>query len=421
VAYGPEAGGSGNQAYLQANLTSSTNAFPSSGSYAITAKYNGDANYSASTSPADEISVMYPTPNVLVTPTQQSASYGATAAVTALIDTTNKTVYPTGTVTFADAYSGTIVAGPTTCANAKDTSGNFACQAVGSFTVTSSDPVAANYSGDGNYPASSATAYINMSDFTINPQGGVSVTAGQSQNLTIAINSLNGFTGTVTNFACSGLPTETTCTFNPTQVTPSSNGTVTTTLTFTTTAIGQSRNRAALGGGRGWGMTEAALLLGVCFIGIPLSRRRRPAAALILAASLFVLPSCGGGGSGVPPNPVPAISSLNPTQVAAGSQVQNLYINGTNFLSSSTVTYNGTIRNSSLQSATQLQIPLGPNDVAAAGQYPVIVTNPTPGGGPSAPVNFAVVTGTPTGNFNVTLTASSGQLSHNTTVSVTVQ
>ena len=294
--------------------------------------------------------------------------------------------------------------------------------------MTSADPIAASYSGDGNYPASLGNnlAYIFLPDFNLIPQGGISVTAGQSQNVTITINSLNGFTGTVSNFACSGLPAETTCAFIPAQVTPSSNGSVTTTLTLTTTALGQSRKRAGFtdGRARSWGITEAALLLGVCFIGIPLSRRRRRTASLILAVSLFVLPSCGGGsggGVGGTSNPVPSISSLSPAQVAAGSQIQYLYINGSNFMSSSTVTYNGNFHVSSLLNPTQLQIGLESTDVATTGQYSVVVTNPSPGGGPSAPANFDVVTGTPTGTFSITLTASSGPLSNVATLSVNVQ
>ncbi len=169
------------------------------------------------------------------------------------------------------------------------------------------------------------------------------------------------------------------------------------------------------------------LFLGACFIGIPLSRRRgRLPLLLILAAIFIVLPSCGGGGSvgggegggggGGTPNPVPSISSLSPIQVAAGSQIQSLYINGSNFMSSSTVTYNGTVHNSSLQSPTQIQIALGPDDVATTGQYPVVVKNPGPGGGPSAPSNFNVVTGTSTGVFYITLTATCGPITHTTTM-----
>lgn len=421
----PQSGGQSSPAYTLANLTSDTNAFPKPGSYAITATYNGDANYSTSTSSPLNVTVQYPTPNVIVTPTQQTVNYGGTGTITALVDTSNKSTYPTGTITFADAYTGATVAGPTSCASTTDSSGNFACQATGTFTVTTSDPIVSKYSGDANYPAASTWAFISMPDFMINPQGGVQVTAGQSQNVTITISSSNGLSGTVGNFTCSGLPAETTCTFNPTQVTLSSNGSVSTTLTVTTAAIGQSRRHVGLITSNWTGGAEM-LLFGVCILGIPLSRRRgRIPLALMLLLSLILLPSCGssssGGGGGGTPNPVPSITSLSPTQVAAGSQIQNLYINGSNFLTSSTVTYNGTLHNSSLQSPTQIQIALGPNDVANTGQYPVVVTNPSPGGGASAPSNFNVVTGTPTGTFYLTLSASSGAITHTTTMVMDVQ
>ena len=403
----------------------------SPGTYTFTASYGGDSNYTGSTAPASPpITVTYPPPSVIVTP-PQTISYGGTASITALIDTTNKSTYPTGTVTFRDGGQfGPILAGPTTCTNAKDTSGNFGCQVAGTFTVTSGDPIFVSYSGDSNYPASYSWAYINMPDFVISPQGGVQVTAGQSQNVTIILQSSSGLSGTVTNFACSGLPAEATCSFSPSQVTLPSNGSVSTTLTVSTAPLGQSVKRAAASDrrARSWGISEALFLLGACFIGIPLARRRgRIPVSLILAALFVVLPSCGGGsgggggGGGGTPNPVPGISSLSPTQIAAGSQIQNLYINGSNFMSSSTVTYNGTLHNSSLQSPTQMQIALGPGDVAATGKYPVVVTNPSPGGGPSAPVNFNVVTGTPTGTFYVTLSATSGPITHNTTLFMLVQ
>jgi hypothetical protein len=423
VAYSPRAGGIGYTAYLQATLTSSTNAFTASGSYAITATYNGDANYSTSTSPADNISVMYPAPFVQVTPSPQTISYGATATLTTLVDTANSTTYPTGTVTLIDP-SGATVFGPTACTSVKDTIGNFACQVVATFTVTSGGGFLSKYSGDANYPAAQNWGYINMPDFMFSASG-VQLTAGQSQDLTVTFTSLNGLSGTISNFGCSALPAETTCAFNPAQVTLPSNGTVTTTLTVTTTALGQSRNRAMLDmRGVNWGITGAMMLLGTCLVGATFSRRRggRMTVAFMLVGLLVVLPSCGGGGGGGGGgNPVPAITSLNPTKVAAGSQIQSLYINGTNFMSTSTVTYNGTLHNSSLQSPTQIQIALGPSDVAATGTYPVVVTNPTPGGGSSAPTNFSVVMGTPTGYFTANMNATIGPISHSAQLSMNIQ
>jgi len=295
---------------------------------------------------------------------------------------------------------------------------------VGTFTVTTGGDIFLDYSGDSNYPSWYGDAYINMPDFAIFPQGGFQVIAGQSQDLTITFQSSSGFSGTVTSLSCSGLPAETTCTFSPTSVTLPSDGSVNTTLTLSTTAMGQSRLRGGKILGSRWGGAQL-LLIAACFIGLPIFRRKKQVGIVLsLLGLLLAVPSCGGGGGGGgggQNNPVPSISSLTPSQIAAGSQIQSLYINGTNFMNSSTVTYNGVVHNSSLQSATQLQVALAPTDVAATGQYAVVVKNPSPGGGSSAPASFAVVTGTPTGLFTITLTATAGPITHNTTFQLSVQ
>ena len=89
-------------------------------------------------------------------------------------------------------------------------------------------------------------------------------------------------------------------------------------------------------------------------------------------------------------NPVPAITSLSPTSVAVGSGAQTLTINGTGFLSTSTVSYNGSSRTPTFVSSTELTIALTSTDVATGGTFPVTVTNPAPGGGTSSSVNFTV-------------------------------
>jgi hypothetical protein len=68
-----------------------------------------------------------------------------------------------------------------------------------------------------------------------------------------------------------------------------------------------------------------------------------------------------------------------------------------------------------------LEIALSPDDVAVAGKYPVTVTNPSPGGGPSSAVNFNIVTGTPTGSFDVAVGASIGALAHSSNLTLVVQ
>jgi 6-phosphogluconolactonase (cycloisomerase 2 family) len=89
-------------------------------------------------------------------------------------------------------------------------------------------------------------------------------------------------------------------------------------------------------------------------------------------------------------NSVPAIIGLSPASLPAGSTSHTLTINGTGFLSSSTVTFNGVSHAATYISATQLTIPLTSADLATAGTYPVVVINPAPGGGASSAVEFTV-------------------------------
>ena len=82
---------------------------------------------------------------------------------------------------------------------------------------------------------------------------------------------------------------------------------------------------------------------------------------------------------------MPVLTTLSPSSANVGAAAQTLTINGTNFLSTSTVTYNGVAHTATFVSATQLTIPLSAADQATAGTYPVVVSNPSPGGGASNP------------------------------------
>lgn len=423
MSYSPSNGSYGYYAILSAGITTNANAFPTPGTYAITATYSGDANYNGSTSAPVNIPVLYPTPNMTMTPSSQTVAYGATATVAALVSGGNKKVYPSGTITFVD--NGVTVSGPTTCTSTTDSSGNYACQASASFTVTDGYGVTANYSGDSNYPPSTGYASIAMPDFYLNANPSqAQLTAGQSQNVTFSIGSTAGFAGTVSNFSCSGLPAEATCTFNPPQVTANPNQSVSTTLTIATAAIGQSRSRLRAGKlGAAWLSMVGVFLVGACFIGFAVPRKRALTFVLMMFAIALMLPSCGGsssGGGGGNNNPVPSITSLSPSQVAAGSQVTNITVTGTNFMSTSTLTLGGSACGAYM-SSTQMLCSPSMSQLGTVAQLPIVVTNPPPGGGASNTVNFVVTTGTPTGTFNITISASSGGLTHTTPFYLYVQ
>ncbi|MGH7178831.1 MAG: IPT/TIG domain-containing protein, partial [Tepidisphaeraceae bacterium] len=94
-------------------------------------------------------------------------------------------------------------------------------------------------------------------------------------------------------------------------------------------------------------------------------------------------------------NPKPSLTNLNPTTGIAGSPNFTLTVNGTNFLRSSVVKWNGANRPTALVSSTQLTAQIPASDLAMAGTAQVTVFNPEPGGGVSNALSFNVVAPNP--------------------------
>jgi len=89
-------------------------------------------------------------------------------------------------------------------------------------------------------------------------------------------------------------------------------------------------------------------------------------------------------------NPAPALTSIAPDSVIAGSPDLTLTLNGDNFVKTSVVNFNSQAVVSTYISKTQLQATIPATAITTPGTYPVKVTNPTPGGGESAPLSFIV-------------------------------
>ena len=94
-------------------------------------------------------------------------------------------------------------------------------------------------------------------------------------------------------------------------------------------------------------------------------------------------------------NPVPAITSIGPTSIQAGGAGFTLAISGSNFISTSTVQWNGSSRPTTFVDATHLTAQIGAADIAAAATVPVTVVNSAPGGGTSAAQSFIVFASLP--------------------------
>jgi len=90
-------------------------------------------------------------------------------------------------------------------------------------------------------------------------------------------------------------------------------------------------------------------------------------------------------------NPVPAIEALNPTTTTVGGPAFTLVVNGVNFVSNSTVRWNGSDRETRFVNSGQLTSTITANNVSASGVFSVTVFNPTPGGGTSNRLGFLAV------------------------------
>jgi hypothetical protein len=126
-------------------------------------------------------------------------------------------------------------------------------------------------------------------------------------------------------------------------------------------------------------------------------------------------------------NPVPTTTSISPASTTAGSAQFTLTVNGTKFVSTSTVNWNGSALATTFVSSIQLTAIVPAANVAAVGTASVTVVNPAPGGGTSNAQTFTinppapVITSptTATGQvgvaFSYTITASNSPTSYNAT------
>jgi len=93
------------------------------------------------------------------------------------------------------------------------------------------------------------------------------------------------------------------------------------------------------------------------------------------------------------PNPIPEINSINPTAVSTGGPDFTLTLTGDNFIETSIVSFNNQQFPTTFISETQIESIIPSEAIEIAGNYPVTVINPAPGGGESKAVMLTVTTG----------------------------
>jgi hypothetical protein len=109
----------------------------------------------------------------------------------------------------------------------------------------------------------------------------------------------------------------------------------------------------------------------------------------------FVVVGCSGGGgssTGTNPasNPVPSLSSISPNSVQAGGAATSITVSGSNFISSSSVEWNGIALATTYVSTTSLTAQVPASDLQSAGSATITVVNPGPGGGSSSGTLFTI-------------------------------
>ncbi len=280
----------------QATAVLTTTQLPT-GQDSITAKYNGDTNYSGSTSPAIVVSNLFAT-TATVQSSASSINLGASVTLNALVSTNVTGTPPTGTVTFFSG--GTPLGAPVTVTGGTNSQGM--AQATASLMTTAlpagSDSVTAAYSGDATYSSSTSPAIvINVAgpDYTLpaSPLGTVTISApGGSGTLSFMVTAVNGFNGTI-NFKCSTVPLESYC--SPASVT--GGGTVT--INITTTAPHSAVLMPGSNSPGWWAATGGVTFVGIFLLGVPGQRRRwSQLLGLVTFALLITVAGCGGGSSG---------------------------------------------------------------------------------------------------------------------------
>jgi|HubBroStandDraft_6_1064221.scaffolds.fasta_scaffold10401_3 subtilase family serine protease len=295
----------------------------------IAANYSGDTNYESSFAVLEEVVQLLATSTTASSSTN-SIPLGSNVTFTANVmpaQTGGPAV--TGTVTFTLTSSGTI--GSPSVVNGQ-------AQLTTSTLPLGSDSISTQYSGDANYAASAAVGVLGVNvtpgpnfNITFAPAAVNVSSPGASATTVVTVAGSNGYNGAI-NFSaasCSGLPSESSCSFSPASVT----GSGTTTLTVSTTApssLVPASRHTDLGGWQtaAGGFRFLLLAIALFALGIQSRRHRSNLATTALTLTLLIaIAACGGGGSGTgPTNPgTPVVQNQTITVTATSGTTTHTF------------------------------------------------------------------------------------------------
>jgi subtilase family serine protease len=238
--------------------------------------------------------------------------YSAAATETGLnCNSSSTTTPPASACIFHDVTSGTI---GMPCETPSSHDSTTDCSVAGGGTIG----ILSGYAAGTGYDMATGLGSLNVANFVgglptlavaASPTTVTVTSPGQSGTTTLTFIGSNGFAGTVSTLACSGLPTGATCAFaqNGSAVTSlnfsSTTTTANVTLTVATTAASAAPGTRLFGPVR-WLPSGAILLTGALLGGICLlvarsnHRRLTPAFAILAFGLLLVCAGCGGAAPG---------------------------------------------------------------------------------------------------------------------------
>jgi len=318
---------------LFASITGTLTAtFSTSGTHSITAQYNGDPSYAASTSSPWNATVLWPS-TTAVSATSTNVNYGDPVTVTAQVTGSGKAPTMTGQFQFYGSY--TSIPSPVTPTLSTDASGNQVLTATVTTTPLASEYVQATYSGDTNFQGSSQFVSINVNipDFNLSvPNAPFNITAGQSGTLQLSVVPATNSSSPVTLSCAGNMPIGYSCSLQPSTVNLANGATASATLTLSPPSGAALVGRTAsvkhtgtllfpFGTNPLW---PVSLLTGLAAL---LSLRRvqkrkdlRITLGFGLACIISFIIGCGGGNASIPPPP-PGPSTTSTTVTTSASKV----------------------------------------------------------------------------------------------------
>ncbi|MGB8802494.1 MAG: Ig-like domain repeat protein [Candidatus Acidiferrales bacterium] len=293
----------------------------------ITAKYGGDTNYAAFTTPPSTIYVKIPTTMTLSSSAatiQQGQNVTFTATV---VPSQAGGPGPTGTVQF--------IANDINIGSPVTLNGGTAQVTTSALTPGAAVPVGAAYSGDTDYQSYAVGIFENVTpgpDFNISfAPATVNVSApGSSATTVLTANAMNGFTASVNLTGCSNLPSESTCSFSPATVAAGGTSTIKVSTTAPSSLVPVSRH-VDFGGWRTTAGAIRILILCAALLALAIQARRRwnLASAALMFTLLIGIAACGGGGGGGstgPTNPgTPVVANQLITVTATSGTITHTF------------------------------------------------------------------------------------------------